>query len=109
MFYTLIMQNRLMNIGWDKSKRIEDLTIEGSFHPKRDIDFENPIRDGKYFHFSIKEIRNWGVTSTTEENLTAKGRKEIGYFHIHNDERVYIAPTINVGDFIDHYDLIPYV
>ena len=41
MFYTLIMQNRLMNIGWDKSKRIEDLTIEGSFHPKRDIDFEN--------------------------------------------------------------------
>lgn len=95
-----------MNIGlveFSKTRKIEDMIVEGTFDPEGDI--HSPVPEEELVHFSIKGIPNWGVSYS--RSLDPPLPQFLGYFHDHGDERVYIQPTLG-GMFWDAYGgLIP--
>ncbi len=63
--------------------------IEGVIHPRKDI--HSPQREGTLVHLEIKGFPNWGLTTTTHRSLVEENG-QIGYFHKHGEERVYLRP-----------------
>jgi hypothetical protein len=80
-----------------RSKTLEELSL----HPNIQIE-----KQGKHTlaHLYLKDVPSWGITNILmlEDfpgygNLLSKGISQLGYFHDHGDERVYIAPTFFPG------------
>ncbi len=63
--------------------------IEGKFHPREDI--HSPQREGTLVHLELKGFPEWGMTTTTKRPPMEESG-QIGYFHKHSDERVYLRP-----------------
>lgn len=105
------MKARQMNINLqeylDSGKSLEDIEVEGDFHPKKDKQFLG-VR-GTSLEYSIKDNPNWGFTSTKQsfKQAVKKGVAH-GYYHKHGEERAYLGPSVNLKDVWNIVDgLIP--
>ena len=104
------MKSRNMNISladYCKDNNLSNIKVEGVFHPENDLELWET--DDFTGHFKIKGNSNWGVSLTRISLVEARNRGvQFGYFHQHENERVYLSPPLNIGGIGKAYDgLIP--
>ncbi len=83
---TTARKSTISRVQFFSTHSLEDLAIEGEFH--LDGDISEPVID-KGAHFAIEGFPNWGMTTLVKGE---KEKHEIGYFHLHGEEKVYNPP-----------------
>ncbi len=69
------------------------IKVEGEFNPRNDTALLD-IEENKVAHYKIKGYDKWGVTFPRTKTLLEASKQGIlfGYFHQHENERVYVRP-----------------